>query len=100
MEVYMVIVDTPHGAVAFDWRGLSLFYGKKILLSPTPCLIYCHNTLNVSCAFSGRGYHKMDKEKLYRRLYDSFVEKPESGKAEPHGENNTQEERNGGTNRG
>jgi hypothetical protein len=51
-----------------------------------------------------RGYHKMDKEKLYRRLYGSFAEgpgKPEGGTAELRGENNThKEDCDGGTHRG
>jgi hypothetical protein len=50
-----------------------------------------------------RGYHKMDKEKLYRRLYGSFVnrlEKPEGDNAGPQEEDNTQEGTYGGTDRG
>jgi hypothetical protein len=51
-----------------------------------------------------RGYHKMDKEKLYRRLYGSFAEgldKKESGTAESPGEDNTHKEvDNGGIHRG
>jgi hypothetical protein len=51
-----------------------------------------------------RGYHRMDKEKLYRRLYGSFVEGPGkagNGTAELWGENNTHKEAdNGGTHRG
>jgi hypothetical protein len=70
LEVYLLIVDTPHGAAVLDWRG----------------------------------YHKMDPEKLYRRLYGSFAEKldtKESGTAESPGEDNTQKEAdNGGTGRG
>ncbi|MDR1445012.1 MAG: hypothetical protein LBI94_09065 [Treponema sp.] len=50
-----------------------------------------------------RGYHKMDKEKLYRRLYGAFakgLEKAEGGAAEPQGEDNTHKEAgNGGTDR-
>jgi hypothetical protein len=48
-----------------------------------------------------RGYHRMDKEKLYRRLYGSFADSPEKtgdGTAESQGENNTHKEvDNGGT---
>jgi hypothetical protein len=51
-----------------------------------------------------RGYHKMDPEKLYRRLYGSFAEssvKPEGGTTASQGEDNTQKEAgNGGTDRG
>jgi N-acetyl-gamma-glutamylphosphate reductase len=51
-----------------------------------------------------RGYHRMDKEKLYRRLYGSFAERPgktEGGTAELRGEDNTHKEAgNGGTYRG
>jgi hypothetical protein len=69
MEAYMLIVDTPHGAVVLDWRG----------------------------------YHRMDREKLYRRLYGFFVKrlgKPGGGTAGPQGKDNTQEENDGGTGRG
>jgi hypothetical protein len=40
-----------------------------------------------------RGYHRMDKENLYRRLYGSFAEIPgkmEDGTAEPQGEHHAQ----------
>jgi hypothetical protein len=51
-----------------------------------------------------RGYHRMDKEKLYRRLYGSFAEGPgktRNNTAEPRGEDNTHKEaENGGTHRG
>jgi hypothetical protein len=51
-----------------------------------------------------RGYHKVDKEKLYKRLYGSFVNrlgKPEGGTTAAPGEGNTQKEAdNGGTDRG
>jgi hypothetical protein len=51
-----------------------------------------------------RSYHRMDKEKLYRRLYGSFaegLEKTEGSTAGPQGENNTHKEvDNGGTDRG
>jgi hypothetical protein len=50
-----------------------------------------------------RGYHKMDKEKLYRRLYGFFanrLEKTEGGNAGPQGESYTQEGNDGGTDRG
>jgi hypothetical protein len=51
-----------------------------------------------------RGYHKMDKEKLYRRLYGSSADGPgktRDGTAEAQGEDNTHKEAgNGGTNRG
>jgi hypothetical protein len=47
------------------------------------------------------GYHRMDPEKLYRRLYGSFasrLEKPEGDNAEQRGEDNTHKEAgNGGT---
>ncbi|MDR1882972.1 MAG: hypothetical protein LBR26_09380 [Prevotella sp.] len=48
-----------------------------------------------------RGYHRADKEKLYRRLYGPFAEglvKTGGGTAEPRGEDNThKEDDNGGT---
>jgi hypothetical protein len=70
MEVYMLIVNTPHGAVVLDWRE----------------------------------YHKMDPEKLHRRLYGYFakkLKKTEDGTAESPGEGNTHKEAgNGGTDRG
>jgi hypothetical protein len=51
-----------------------------------------------------RGYHKMDKEKLYRRLYGSFakgLEKAEDGTTGLRGADNTHKEAdNGGTDRG
>ena len=51
-----------------------------------------------------RGYHKMDPEKLYRRLYGSFADrpdKPEGGTTEPEEKNNTHKEADdGGTHRG
>jgi hypothetical protein len=52
-----------------------------------------------------RGYHKMDPEKLYRRLYGSFAKQlekpPEGDNAESPGEDNTHKEAdNGGTGRG
>jgi hypothetical protein len=51
-----------------------------------------------------RGYHRMDKEKLYRRLYGSFakgLEKTGTDTAELRGEDNTDKEAdNGGTHRG
>jgi hypothetical protein len=51
-----------------------------------------------------REYHKMDPEKLHRRLYGSFAnrpEKPEGDNAGPQGEDSTQKEAgNGGTGRG
>jgi hypothetical protein len=50
-----------------------------------------------------RGYHKMDPEKLHRRLYGSFanrLEKPEVDNAGPQREDNTQEGNDGGTGRG
>jgi hypothetical protein len=48
-----------------------------------------------------RGYHRMDKEKLYRRLYGSFAEGLEKTEDEPQGEGNTHKEAdNGGTDRG
>jgi hypothetical protein len=51
-----------------------------------------------------RGYHKMDPEKIHRRLYGSFADrlgKPEGGTAESPGEKNTHKEAdNGGTGRG
>jgi hypothetical protein len=51
-----------------------------------------------------RGYHRMDKEKLYRRLYGSFTEgivKMGDSTAEPQGKENTHKEAgNGGTHRG
>jgi hypothetical protein len=51
-----------------------------------------------------RGYHKMDPEKLHRRLYGFFAEKlknTEDGTAESPGEDNTQKEAgNGGTDKG
>jgi hypothetical protein len=49
------------------------------------------------------GCHKMDPEKLCKRLYGSFagrLEKPEGGNAGLQGEDNTQEGNNGGTDRG
>jgi hypothetical protein len=51
-----------------------------------------------------RGYHRMDKEKLYRRLYGSFAErigKTGDSTGEAWGEDNTHKEAgNGGTHRG
>jgi hypothetical protein len=51
-----------------------------------------------------RGYHRIDKEKLYRRLYGSFakgLEKTGTDTAEPREEDNTHKEAgNGGTHRG
>jgi hypothetical protein len=50
-----------------------------------------------------RGCHRMDKEKLYKRLYGSFVNrpgKPGGDSAGPQGADNTQEGDNGGTDRG
>jgi hypothetical protein len=50
-----------------------------------------------------RGYHQMDPEKLHRRLYGSFANRPgkqEGDNAGPQGENNTQEGNDGGTGRG
>jgi hypothetical protein len=51
-----------------------------------------------------RGYHRIDPEKLYRRLYGSFaerLEKTEPDKTGLDGEDNTQKEAdNGGTGRG
>jgi hypothetical protein len=50
-----------------------------------------------------RGYHRMDKEKLYRRLYGSFAKGPEktgTDTAEARREDNThKEDGNGGTHR-
>jgi hypothetical protein len=104
MEVYMLIVDAPNGPVILDWRGLKLLFGKKTLLSPTPCYLYCPNTLNVSRAFFRRGYHKMDPEKLHRRLYGFFADRlaqTENGTTEPKEKDNTHKgDDNGGTGRG
>jgi hypothetical protein len=110
MEVHMLIVDTPNGPVVLDWRGLKLLFGKKTLLSPKNplargrCYLYCPNTLNVSRAFFRRGYHKMDPEKLHRRLYGFFANqlaKTENGTTEPKEKDNThKEDDNGGTGRG
>jgi hypothetical protein len=51
-----------------------------------------------------RGYHKMDPEKLYRRLYGFFADrlaKTEDGTAEsPEKDNTHKEVGNGGTGRG
>jgi hypothetical protein len=51
-----------------------------------------------------RGYHKMDPEKLHRRLYGFFADRPaktENGTAESQVEDNTHKEAdNGGTGRG
>jgi hypothetical protein len=50
-----------------------------------------------------RGCHKMDPEKLCKRLYGSLVNrpgKPEGNNTGLPGEDNTQEGDNGGTNRG
>jgi hypothetical protein len=62
------------------------------------------NTPHGAAVLDWRGYHKMDKEKLYRRLYGSFaegLEKTGDGTAEPRGEDNTHKEAdNGGTDRG
>jgi hypothetical protein len=50
-----------------------------------------------------RGYHKMDPEKLHRRLYGSFANWPGKLEGDNTGlqmEDNTQEGNDGGTNRG
>jgi hypothetical protein len=46
-----------------------------------------------------RGYHRMDKEKLYQRLYGSFakgLEKTGTDTAEPREEDNTHKEAENG----
>jgi N-acetyl-gamma-glutamylphosphate reductase len=46
-----------------------------------------------------RGYHRMDKEKLYRRLYGFSADRPgktEGGTAEAQGEDNTHKEAGNG----
>jgi hypothetical protein len=59
------------------------------------------DTPNGAAVLDWRGYHRTDKEKLYRRLYGSFadgLEKTGGGTAKPQGENKTHKEAaNGGT---
>jgi hypothetical protein len=98
----MVIVDTPHGAVVLDWRGLWLLFGRVNFFEPHAMLPLLLSHAQCFAYLFGRGCHKMDPEKICKRLYGSFVNrpgKPEGDTTGPQGEDNTQEENNGGTDR-
>jgi hypothetical protein len=62
------------------------------------------DTPNGPVVLDWRGYHKMDPEKLHRRLYGFFADrlaKAEDGTAEsPEKDNTHKEVDNGGTGRG
>jgi hypothetical protein len=61
------------------------------------------DTKNGPAVLDWRGYHRMDKEKLYRRLYSPFAEglvKTEDGTTGPQEKDNAhKEDGNGGTHR-
>jgi hypothetical protein len=62
------------------------------------------DTPNGPVVLDWRGYHKMDPEKLHRRLYGFFADRlaqTENGTTEPKEKDNTHKEvDNGGTGRG